>query len=126
MTKILLIDDDLFIHELATLYLEQGGYQVLTADSGPKGLELAAQYGPDLILLDIAMPHMDGFKVLQTLKNNAETSDIPVLFFTSFEHKELEQEAQAQNAISLINKSIDMKSLNATIHLAIHHPEFLQ
>lgn len=126
MTEILLIDDDEISQEIAAVYLEHGGHRVLAAQSGPQGLKLAAEKHPALILLDIAMPRMDGFEVLQALKANAETANIPVMFFSSYEHGELLQENQVHEHLGLISKSLDMETLNATVDLALRHPEFLQ
>ena len=84
MKKVLIIDDeeDLTFFVKANLELA-GDYEVNIANSGKEGLKIAARYKPDLILLDIMMPHMDGFEVLERLKNTPKTTSIPVIMLTA-------------------------------------------
>jgi two-component system, OmpR family, KDP operon response regulator KdpE len=77
---ILAVDDDQRMRRLLRLNLEKEGYRVVTADDGPAGLELAELEPPDLILLDVMMPKMDGFTFLQRLR---EFSDVPVILLTA-------------------------------------------
>ncbi|MCP3898870.1 MAG: fused response regulator/phosphatase [Desulfobacteraceae bacterium] len=79
---VLVVDDNLLNLKLIEKTLEKEGYRVVSAIDGPKGRALAAKEGPDLILLDIEMPGEDGFEVIQHLKDNPETSTIPVIFLT--------------------------------------------
>jgi DNA-binding response OmpR family regulator len=79
---VLVVDDDRDILDLARLVLEDGGYQVLAAPSGQEALDQAAQSLPDLILLDVNMPGMDGWQVLKILKVDERTQEIPVALFT--------------------------------------------
>jgi len=81
--KILLIDDHKTVLKLLESILRIKGYDLLSAESGSQGISLARQHRPDLILLDVMMPDLDGFKVCQYLKNQAETREIPVVFLTA-------------------------------------------
>lgn len=81
--KILIIDDDLDTLKLAGLMLQKQGFRVVIADSGIKGLELAQSESPDLILLDVMMPGMDGHEVARRLRAAESTADIPILMFTA-------------------------------------------
>ncbi|MBI5213813.1 MAG: response regulator [Nitrospirae bacterium] len=81
--NILCIDDHVEVLELLTSILEPSGYNVISADSGKKGIEKALTYKPDLIILDLMMPEVDGFEVTQTLKSNSLTMDIPILILTA-------------------------------------------
>jgi DNA-binding LytR/AlgR family response regulator len=83
MKKILLIDDDKNIRESTKELLEVVGYNVLTAEDGSKGIKLANENKPDVIVCDIAMPVLDGYAVLNHLNKNPETSHIPVIFLTA-------------------------------------------
>lgn len=83
MARILVIDDDQAIAELIKVNLDLLGHQVSTANDGMKGLALAQQNRPDLIVLDIMMPDLDGFTVCQRLRQNAGTAGIPVLMLTA-------------------------------------------
>ena len=81
--KVLVIEDDPDICELITLYAEKSGYSVNVANSGMKGLEMFYDNPPDLVILDIMMPEMDGLEVLTRLKGKSETATIPVILLTA-------------------------------------------
>jgi adenylate cyclase len=81
--KILVIDDDLEIVELARNRLEAQQYQVLTANDGVTGLSLAQAYKPDLIVLDVVMPQMDGYTFIQEIKRQDGLRSIPILVITA-------------------------------------------
>ncbi|HEX8948824.1 MAG TPA: response regulator [Dissulfurispiraceae bacterium] len=81
--NILCIDDHEDVLELLTSILESAGYHAITANSGQKGIEKAIIYKPDLIILDLMMPEVDGFEVAQKLKNNPATMDTPILILTA-------------------------------------------
>lgn len=83
MAKILVVDDDLAINELIKINLELAGYSVLTAFDGNKGYALAKQENPDLIVLDVMMPEVDGYTVAKRIRENEDTKDIPILMLTA-------------------------------------------
>lgn len=83
MSRILVIDDDQAIAELIKVNLDLLGHQVTTANDGIKGLALAQQNRPDLIVLDVMMPDLDGFTVCQRLRQNTNTNGIPILMLTA-------------------------------------------
>ncbi|MBI3316149.1 MAG: response regulator, partial [Candidatus Omnitrophica bacterium] len=85
MTKktVLLIDDEKDILKLLQYNLEKEGFGVLTATSGESGFELAKAKRPDLVVLDIMMPGMDGLEVLKLLKKTSQTQPIPVVMLTA-------------------------------------------
>jgi len=84
MNRILFVDDDEDIRTIAYLSLTAvGGWQVTLADSGALALEKAVQDPPDLIMLDMMMPGMDGLATLQRLREDERTSSIPVIFLTA-------------------------------------------
>lgn len=90
--KILLIEDDSFLISMYTVKFELENFEVVAAEDGEKGLGLAIKEKPDIILLDILLPKMNGFEVLKELKNNKETSPIPVILLTNLSQKnEIEQ-----------------------------------
>lgn len=82
--KILLIEDNPQNSYLATFLLEQRGHEIVHAETGPLGLELAAKERPHLILLDIQLPGMDGHDVARALKSNPDLSPIPIVAVTSY------------------------------------------
>lgn len=86
--KILIIDDDALLLEMYQEKLEYEGFEVVTALSGQEGLKKAKSSKPNLILLDILMPRMDGFEVLERLKSDPETKKVPVIFLTNLSEAE--------------------------------------
>src|SRR5262245_9280665 len=86
--KILVIDDEPEITEIVQTFLENVGYQVMAENSSVMGVERARNFKPDLILLDISMPHMDGYDVCKELKKSKITSPIPVVFLSGKDAKE--------------------------------------
>lgn len=87
-TKILIVDDDEKMLKLYSAILVKEGYEVLTASDGQKGLDLATSSNPNLILLDVMMPGMDGGQVCESLSENVKTKNIPVVFLTSLVKEE--------------------------------------
>jgi hypothetical protein len=87
--QVLLIDDDPTVHDLVRRFLQKEGIQVISAQTGQEGLELARQLRPAMIVLDVMMPAMDGWSVLTRLKGDAELSDIPVVMLTMVNNREM-------------------------------------
>lgn len=85
--KILLIDDDPDFVEATKTVLESRPYEIITALGGEEGLKKAREEKPDLVLLDVIMPDIDGFQVCQQLKKDLQLSQIPVIMITSFSEK---------------------------------------
>ena len=83
VTRVLVIDDEAPIRLLCRVNLEAEGMQVLEASDGPSGLEEARREKPDVILLDVMMPALDGWRVAEQLLDDPSTQDIPVIFLTA-------------------------------------------
>src|SRR5438094_5646958 len=81
--KILAVDDERHIVRLVEVNLARAGYQVVTAFDGREALQKVESEKPDLIVLDVMMPYMDGFEVLRNLKANPDTREIPVIMLTA-------------------------------------------
>lgn len=88
MKTILLIEDEQALQKALTDKLEQENFKALSALNGEIGLKLAQAEQPDLILLDLILPKKDGFEVLQELKSNEQTKNIPVIVLTNLEETE--------------------------------------
>jgi DNA-binding response OmpR family regulator len=86
--RALVIDDDAFIAGIYVISLKTAGIEVEAADNGEDGIIAAKQKGPDIILLDILMPGIDGFETLKRLKADAATAKIPVIILTSLAQNE--------------------------------------
>ena len=81
--RILAVDDEKHILRLVQINLEKAGYLVVTASNGREALEAVALERPDLIVMDVMMPEMDGLEALQKLKSDDQTADIPVVMLTA-------------------------------------------
>ncbi len=103
--KILLVEDEQLIREMYTEKFSDAGYQVLEAEDGLSGFELAKKEQPDVILLDIILPQMDGFTVLEKLKKEPKTKKIPVFFLTNLKQDEDVEKGKKLGAIDYLVKS---------------------
>ncbi|MBD2105427.1 response regulator [Nodosilinea sp. FACHB-13] len=111
MTKtILLIEDNPQNRYLAQFLLEHRGHKVLQAETGPEGLKLAAIARPDLILLDIQLPGMDGHAVARALKSDPQLKLIPIVAVTSYAMVGDREKCLAAGAEGYIEKPIDPES----------------
>ena len=103
-TKILFIDDEPVVLTLMKNRLASRDFLVETAADGKSGLAKAKSWLPDLILLDIAMPGMDGYETCRSLKEMDETAKIPVVLFTAMQDADLEAFARAAGAAKVVRK----------------------
>ena len=108
---ILSIDDDVDIRRLIEQILVNSGYEVITAESGKKALQLINTLKPELILLDVMMPEMNGYDLCARLQENKETAYIPVIFLTALEKEQDKAKAFAVGAVGYISKPIQRKVL---------------
>ncbi len=109
---VLVIDDDPTTLDLTRRFLTREGFQVVTAERGEKGIELAKTLRPKAITLDVMMPGMDGWAVLAELKRDPETADIPVIMLTMLDEKEM---GFALGASEYLSKPIDRRRLSAIL-----------
>ncbi|MEM5492642.1 response regulator [Hoeflea sp. AS16] len=110
--KILYVDDEDDIREIAVMALElDSGIAARSCDSGAGALETATQWTPDLILLDVMMPDMDGPETLARLRQEPATSDIPVVFITARTQSEDIERFMELGATSVISKPFDPMTL---------------
>lgn len=86
--KILLIEDDTFISQMYDMKFKQTNYDFLLAKDGKEGMQMIRDIKPDIILLDIVLPEMDGFAILEEIKKDPEISSIPVLLLTNLGQQE--------------------------------------
>ena len=104
-TKILIIEDDQFLREFLFKKLSEENFEVLAAKEGKEGVELAQKEKPDLILLDLILPEKNGYEVLEDLKKNPLTSEIPVLVLSNLGQKEEIEEAFRKGAKDYLIKA---------------------
>lgn len=111
--KILIVDDDIQTLRLVGLMLERQGYKILAANHGTQALQMARTDHPDVIVLDIMMPDMDGYEVTRRLRNDPETANIPVLLFTAKSQVEDKVSGYEAGADDYLTKPIHPAELNA-------------
>jgi signal transduction histidine kinase/DNA-binding response OmpR family regulator len=111
-TKLLLIDDDPIMQDLICRYFGTRGFNVMIASGGKEGLEKAKSTQPEVILLDVMMPEMDGWSVLNSLKTNPDLASIPVVMTTMIENRKL---GFALGASDYLVKPLDRQQLNIVL-----------
>ncbi len=109
--KILFIEDEPDQVMVIKTRLEANGYDVVTANDGLTGLKYATEESPDLILLDIIMPGMDGVEVAKRLKADEETKDIPIIVITASGEKAMEERCIKAGCEGVMRKPYDSKKL---------------
>ncbi|OGE73798.1 MAG: hypothetical protein A3I07_02220 [Candidatus Doudnabacteria bacterium RIFCSPLOWO2_02_FULL_42_9] len=92
--KILVVEDDITMREIVEHKLTTSGFTVVTADNGPTAIELWKKEKPDLVLLDLMLPEMDGFQILETIRKDPETAETPVIVLSNLFSKEDVQKAK--------------------------------
>jgi len=105
MTKVVVADDDRMFRKAAETTLRRQGYSVTTASDGEEALQLIRSEQPEIIVLDLIMPKLQGFDVLQILKEDTLTSHIPVIVLTSLAQDQDKQEALDLGAVAYFNKA---------------------
>ena len=111
MKKILIIEDDELLRTCTTDFLSEEGFNVYAAEDGIKGVQIAIEVVPDLIVSDISMPRMDGFEVLKTLQSIPTTATIPFIFLTAKSQKEDLRRGMQLGADDFITKPFDYDEL---------------
>ena len=117
--KILVIDDEAEITEIIETFLKDAGYQVLVENSSVMGIERAKSFRPDLILLDIMMPFMDGYEVCEELKKNKETENIPVIFLTGKDARSDEGKSFKAGGDMFIKKPFNCERLLEIVRIVL-------
>jgi DNA-binding response OmpR family regulator len=113
--KVLIIDDEDLLVKSMRLSLIHKGFDTLGASDGIEGLELAEGFHPDVILLDIMMPGIDGWEILKRLKSNSCTRGTPVIIFTAREYSNGTALAKEKGAVDMITKPVDPRLLASTL-----------
>lgn len=117
--RLLLIEDDYDVAEMLLMYFESHDYEVLHADTGQTGVELARTRFPNLILLDVMLPDMDGYDVCVKLRGTAMTKYIPILFLTQRDERASKVRGLELGADDYITKPFDIDELRLRIHGSI-------
>ncbi len=112
LKKIMLVEDDPDIRLITRLSLEVGGgYEVRVCASGAEAVRSAAAYAPDLILLDMTMPGMDGLAIMDALRKLPETAATPMVFFTANTQDQVRQDLLRRGALGVVIKPVEPNAL---------------
>lgn len=117
MSKILVIDDDRSICETLELYLTEEGYEVVTAATGTEGLNKFVETSPDVVILDIRLPDVDGFTILEDLREDDE--NVKVIMITAYHDMESTINAMKSGAFDYIHKPVNVDELDMAIRKAV-------
>ncbi len=119
MAKVLIVDDSpTEVHVLQTM-LTKNGHEVVVATSGEQGVEMAKTESPDLILMDVVMPGMNGFQATRQISKNTETSSIPVIMVTTKDQETDKVWAMRQGAKDYIVKPVQEKALIEHVNMVL-------
>lgn len=103
--KVMWIEDDPILNDIMNRWLRQYDLDLMSADNGLEGLELIKRKKPDILLLDIMLPDINGFEILEQMKKDPELKDIPVILFSNLSHQEDVDKGYALGASRFIVKS---------------------
>ncbi len=116
MVKILLVEDNEMNRDMLSRRLKKKGFEVVLALDGKQGVEMAGEHAPDLILLDMSLPVMDGWEAAQHLKNDDATKQIPVIALTAHAMAGDKEKAMEAGCDDYDTKPIDLKRLLGKIN----------
>ncbi len=119
MTKILVVDDSQAHLYALRKILEDAKFDVITAEDGSEGVEKAASEHPDLILMDVVMPGLNGFQATRKIARNPATAGIPVIFVTTKDQETYKIWGMRQGAAAYITKPVDKGALLSSINKAL-------
>lgn len=114
-SKILIVEDDLDVAEMLNAYLGVQGYQVLAANFGENGVRLCIEERPDLVILDIRLPDIDGYEVARRLRSDRRTKNIPIIFLTEKRDRADRLQGLELGADDYITKPFDIQELRLRV-----------
>jgi two-component system, cell cycle response regulator DivK len=115
MKRILYIEDDIYNIRLVKKMLKTMGYEIIEATDAQRGIQMAAQYQPDVILMDVSLPEMSGYEATQHLKSRPELAHIPVIILTADTTQQVYDRCLAAGCDAYLNKPISSGQLIRTI-----------
>ena len=111
MTKILIVEDNEMNRDMSSRRLERKGFSIVMAEDGKKGVDMSKSENPDLILMDLSLPVMDGWEATSTIKGNPETKNIPIIVLTAHAMAGDREKALEAGADEYDTKPIEFKRL---------------
>lgn len=115
MAKVLVVDDDPDCVELLTIHLLRRGHVILGAKDGPDALETASWERPDLIVLDLRMPTVDGIRVIEILRGNELTAQTPIILMSAADKEWATRRLPADPLVRFLEKPLDFDALNGMV-----------
>jgi CheY-like chemotaxis protein len=116
---VMVVDDYEDLRQITHLALETLGYRVVEAASGEDAVELAQAELPDLILMDLSMPHLDGFAAIHRIRRLLGLRDVPVIAFSAHSEKDVREDALAAGCCEYMMKPVNLNILKATVERCI-------
>ncbi len=107
--KAVIVDDEFDTVKFAVLVLERENFEVYTATDGESGLKLIQEVRPDVAIIDIGLPNLDGLKLVEKIKNHQQLSDVAVIFLTSYVDKSRRAEGHRLGAVRYLEKPVSQK-----------------
>jgi DNA-binding response OmpR family regulator len=123
MAKILIAEDEKQIGDMMAFKLTNSGHQVIRAQDGDAVVALASREQPDLIMLDVMMPGINGFEVLRRLKQHGDLRSVPVIMVTAKGHERDVLSGLGGGAVDYVVKPFSLKELAARVELALRKPQ---
>lgn len=130
-TKVLIVEDDLLNRMFYEAVFEQRGYQMMAVDDGALVIDAVASFAPDLITMDIHLPHVSGRKLIRQILRNPDTAHIPILAITAYAGRQDEEEIRRAGARGYLAKPLSIERLleevdglltaPAPVEAAVHH-----
>jgi CheY-like chemotaxis protein len=117
-TRVLVVDDEQDTLTLLRIILEISGYTPIMTLNSVTAITLAEEKKPDVVLLDIMMPNLDGFTLCKMMRNSAATRDVPIIFITAYEMLDIEERRIEAGADLVVHKPVDMETLTDAIDRA--------
>jgi two-component system alkaline phosphatase synthesis response regulator PhoP len=124
--KILVVDDEIHIVHVVAIKLRNNGYEVLTAENGSEAFKVACEEKPDVIVTDFQMPVMTGLEMVEALRQNQETADVPVIMLTARGFAIEESQRQQLRISECLSKPFSPKELLRTIEDVLHQAAVTQ
>jgi CheY-like chemotaxis protein len=111
MSRVLVIDDETVVGKILRYAFEADGHQTVVADDGPAGIEMARSEHPDAIVLDLMMPEVTGYDVLEILREDDETKDLPILVLTAVTMRRERERCLSSGADAVMIKPFDPRDV---------------
>jgi len=121
--KVLVVDDEIHIVHVVAIKLRNNGYEVLTANNGAEAYELACSENPDIIVTDFQMPVLSGIELVQKLRENGQTKDIPVVMLTARSFAISKEQQESMKISACLSKPFSPRELLGNIEDILYHSE---